>query len=162
MDTNSGKERRKFERFETDVKVQFFVSFDIKTKVEFRIADKEGQQVSSQKYSAVSRNVSAEGLAFQSEKVLNPGDRLVLDVYVPASKEPIPMEGEVRWCQMNPSSLGGKKAEVYETGVKILKVENTDVTSSIVIDKAHNVVWSIVLESVFGNFKNLMLERKQI
>ena len=91
---------------------------------------------------------------------MNPGDRLALEVYVPSAEKPVHMEGEVRWCQEVPDQKSGG-GPVFETGVKVFIVENTFVEKSIFIDQIHNVMWSVVLESIFGNFKHLMLKRKQ-
>ena len=151
MAASKASERRRFDRFETEAKIEFRVTFDIRTKVDFAI--QEGEAVVSPKYSALSTNVSAEGLAFQSEKSLLSGDKLLLEVYVPTADKPISMEGEVKWCRTATPQL-------FDTGVKIITVENNSVEKTISIDPAHMVVWSIVLESVFGNFKHLMLKRK--
>ena len=84
------------------------------------------------------------------------GDILDLEIYVPSAKEPIHMEGVVRWCNR---CIKGKK---YNTGVKLTSVEGNPVDKSIILDSIHNVAWSIVLESVFGSFKHLMLKQKKI
>lgn len=160
MRSFSGKERRRHERYETDVKVEFYVNFDLKTKVDFCVEEKVRSGALSRKYSAISRNVSAEGIAFESTKDLIPGDRIYMEVYIPKAKTPVHMEGEVRWCQPMRDPIEGKKVVFYDTGVKILFVENNSVEKSLVIDKENSILWSIVLESIFGTFKHLMLKTK--
>lgn len=82
------------------------------------------------------------------------GDKLMMEVFVPSSEKPVHMEGEVRWC--TPTGTGSR---VFDTGVKISMVENTPVEKTIVVDSVNKVIWSIVLESVFGSFKHLMMQR---
>src|SRR3989338_6544012 len=91
-------EQRKYERYDTEVKVYYFVTYDVKTRVRFQILDKAHRKNSPQ-YSAVSKNVSVEGICFLSGKELHKGDCLFLEVLLPGSKAFIPMEGEVRWCR---------------------------------------------------------------
>ena len=152
-----GSDRRRHSRYDTDVQVKFYVSFDIETKVDYRVKDKTRQEYSSLKYNAVSHNVSVEGLAFYSEKKLTPGDILSLEVYIPSAATPVKMEGEVRWSMA--AEIDSKHYPKFETGVRILAVEGTAVEKSIFFDDVHKITWSIVLESVFGNFKHLILRR---
>ena len=154
------KERRKFERYETALKIQFYVNFDLETKIDFRVRQKDRTDFSKETYSAVSKNVSVEGIGFLTEKALKKGDILLLDVYIPSATEPIHMQGQVRWsCKCQGKGL---PEGLYETGVKLLMVNNEPVEKTIFIDDAHRIAWSIVLESVFGNFKHLALRRKKI
>jgi hypothetical protein len=156
---NSGAERREYERYVTDLKLDFQVAFSIKTKIDFRIKDKKKDDFSTKKYSAVSKNISAEGLCFSSPKQLNTGDMLLIEVYVPSAKIPISMKGEVKWS----SFVSGKrnKEAVYDTGILLLSVQGKSVRESIFVDETNHVTWSNVLESVFSSFKNIALERKK-
>ena len=63
----SGKERRKYERYATEAKIFFRVSYDLKTKVKFQVLDKQKRKYESKKYAALSKNVSAEALCFVGE-----------------------------------------------------------------------------------------------
>ncbi|NQU19112.1 PilZ domain-containing protein [bacterium] len=154
MEDYKKKERRKYERYETDAKVYFRVIYEIETKVEFQILDKEKKdRPLSEKYPAMSRNVSVEGLCFISDKKLEKGDMLYLEVYLPSEKSPIYMKGKVRWSQS--ASLKQREKNKFDTGVKLISVEDKSVLSSIYYDEANKVVWSIVLDSVFGNFRKL-------
>ncbi len=143
-------DRRKYERYDTKVEIYFRVAYDVTTKVKFRIKDDRGR-FSARKYPAVSRNVSAEGLSFISSKELSKKDRLYVEIYLPESEGPLVMEGEVRWCV--PLSGRGRDKKMYEAGVKISSVQGQSVANSIYYDNTHQIIWSILLESVLGNFR---------
>ena len=156
------QEKREYERYDTHAKIYFHVTYDITTKVKFRVMDKVKNKALSKKYEAVSKNVSAEGLCFSSDKLLVPGDLLYLEVYLPVPadvkiplsskyKKPILMEGEVRWSQEAQAQAKGGK--VFHTGVWLLTVNGKPVEESVYFDDANKVVWSIVLESIFGKFR---------
>jgi len=148
MNSTPFQEKRKSPRYGTDLKIKFYVHYDIHTKIDFLILHRDKKGFFRRKYKALSKNISAEGLAFLSPKQLKAGDRLVLFVRVPASKKPIRMEGEVRWCQ--PTCQGRD----YDTGVQLISVEGQSVEKSLILDPIHKVTWSIVLESVFSSFKH--------
>ena len=152
------KERRLYERYDTALKIQFYVNFDLETKIDFRVKRENKKDFSKGVYSAVSKNVSVEGICFSSEKKLRKGDVLLLDVYVPSASKPIKMLGHVRWSQ--PIDAKAKNVK-YDTGVKVTAVNEELVEKTIFIDDIYHVAWSIVLESVFGGFKHLALERKR-
>lgn len=148
------KERRKYERYNTEVKIYFRVNYDLKTKVKFQVADKFKERLLAKKYPGLSRNVSAEGLGFSSDKKLKKGDYLYLEVYLPKQKEPVFMQGEARWSK--PAPAAQKSRYKFDAGVKLTYVAGTPVSESIHLDKKHGVIWSIVLDSIFGNFRRLM------
>jgi len=152
MKSSQKPDQRKFCRYDTDAKVQFYVSFDIHTRVEFQVIGGKPNKKYVRKYSGISKNVNPEGLAFRSTKKLHKGDRLVLFVRVPSSDKSIRMDGEVRWCKAL------TRGKYFDTGVRLDKVEGNSVERSVIIDLKYNVAWSIVLESIFGNFKHLMLK----
>ena len=149
-------DKRKYERYDTEIQIYFAVTYDIQTKVEFQVLDESKESL--KKYSAVSKNVSAEGLCFYSEKELKRGDRLYLEVYIPGSKKPIGMEGEVRWSQ---GMMTAKKKKVFDTGVKLLVVNGESVAKSIYRDDKYQVIWSTVLECVLGNFRILQQKKRK-
>jgi hypothetical protein len=72
------------------------------------------------------------------------------------------MKGQVAWCKpVVPSyedrlqeDIEGKRT--FEVGVRLLKVNGVSVAESIHHDAVYDVDWSIVLESIFGNFRMLM------
>ena len=151
------KERRRYPRYNTEVKIYFHVDYELKTKVTFKVlADKQGY-AGDKKYAAISRDVSAEGLKFTSDKKLKKGDILYLEVYIPKKKKPIHMTGEVRWSKNNEKAVKAKFK--FDTGIRLLTVEGVAVPDAVCFDKDHGVIWSPVLDSIFGSFRKLMQKR---
>jgi hypothetical protein len=153
------QERRKFKRYNTEVKIYFDFKYDLQTKVDFEVIDKEKKKPLSDKYTAISRNISVEGLCIVSERELKDDDVLHLELYLPGSINPIHMEGAVRWCSPNKSvdQVKDKDDKVkYLSGILLSLVEGESVQDSIYYDQEYKVNWSDVLESVFGDYKLLM------
>lgn len=161
---DQGKERRKHKRYNMDIEVHFDFIYDLETKVKFELMDKKGDKPISDKYSGYSRNISVGGLCLATTKKVQQGDILHLEIYLPGSKEepPIHMNGRVEWCKpVAPSyherlmeDVEGRK--IYEVGIRLLTVNGQSVDESIHHDPAYDVDWSIVLESIFGNYRTLM------
>jgi hypothetical protein len=147
-------ERRKYARYNTEVKIYFHVNYDLKTKIRFRVLDEKESIPLSKKYPALSRDVSAEGLRFNSAKMLKKGNTLYLEVYLPRKKRPVRMTGQVRWSK-KVFGFGGDKNK-FDTGVKLLTVSGKPVSGSIYFDEESRVIWSAVLDSIFGSFRKLM------
>jgi hypothetical protein len=145
------KERRKYERYDTEAKVYFRVRYDLKTKVEFQLIDKSKKRLLSKKYPGISRNVSAEGMRFSSDKKLRKGTDLYLEVYLPKRKDPIYMTGEVKWSKK--LFIYPKDAYEFDTGVKLKSIMGEPVSKTIYFDKKYGVFWSSVLNYVFGSFR---------
>ena len=160
--TKSQRERRKYERYDTEIKIYFDFAYELKTKVKYQLVDKNRRKILPKKYLAYSKNVSAEGLSFTSSRALKNGDRLNLEIYLPSAKDPIYMEGQVRWSQKffpKPPKRGN--GNIYHTGVRLTTVNGESVAESIYFDKTYQVIWSIVLNSVLENFKALTKKRHQ-
>ncbi len=149
------KERRRYDRYDTEVKIYFQVTYDIETKVKYQIIDKQEGGLSSDKYPALSKNVSPEGLCFVSDKQLKEGTFLHLEVYLPTEEKPIHMEGEARW------SRESGQPNKFDTGVRPETVNGKPVAESIHIDKENQIAWSVVLDSVFGNFSAITKKKKR-
>ena len=150
---NPNDERRRHDRFSTDVKIQFYVPYDLNTKVKFKVADQKNMKQELPQHTGYTKNISAGGICFTSEWELGKGDYLLLDVFVPQVADPVVMEGVVCWSRVSQSpQLPGLQ---YDTGVQILKVRDKSVEGSIYFDQAHQVIWSEVLESVLGSFSKL-------
>ena len=150
---NHPPEKRKYERYDTEIKLYFDLAFDVETKVKYQLLDKDHKKVLSRKYPALSKNVSAEGICFYSQHKLNKNDQLFLEVYIPKKEKPIPMIGEVRWSQ--PFSKEDKEEHRFYTGIKLLKVYDKIVAPTIYFDQTYQVIWSVVLESIFGTFRQI-------
>lgn len=152
---NEGK--RKYQRYGIEMRLHFRVFYDFKTVVKFQVLD--SKKSACRKYSGVSKNISVEGLCFVSRKKLEKGNLLMLEFYAPTVKVPIPMEGEVRWCKQLPKD--SKYKRLFHTGVKLIRVKSKSVMDSVYYDRKYNVNWSIVLETVFGSFKEVLKKIKQ-
>jgi Tfp pilus assembly protein PilZ len=151
---NISNERRKSQRYDTVLKVYYQVAYDVKTKVKFQVLHVEKQKAASKKYSGISKNVSVDGLCFVSKKKLEKGDSILLEVYTPNTKTPIHMRGEVKWVHTISGASGTRTAS--QIGVEIVSVEGKSVSRSLHYDKKYQVAWSIVLDSLFGNFKTMV------
>ena len=148
------RERRKHVRYDTDMKVYFHVKYDIKTRVKFAVIKDDIVH----KYSGLCKNVSVEGLCFVSKKRLNEGDLILMEVYEPIVKGPVIMEARVQWCRQLPHDDG--KKHMFHAGVKIVSVNGKRVHRTIHQDKEYRVAWSIVLDSLFGNFATMIRKLK--
>lgn len=149
------RERRKYVRFDTEVKINFHVSYLLKTKVRFQLEN--GGKILPPKYPALSRNISVEGLGFSSDKKLKDGDCLYMEVYLPGQAKPVYMEGKVCWSRRTL----GKERYKYNTGIKLITVSGKPVRASIYYDKKYKVIWSAVLDSVFGSFRKTMQKNRK-
>ncbi len=151
------KEKRKYERYSVDARIYFHIKHSLKTKVKFCVLGSKKNNARLRRYSAVSRDISAEGLGFSSSKSLKKGNQLYLEVYLPEQSKPVLMVGEVRWSK--PAFQKSKNAGEFNTGVKVATVNGKSVRESIHYDERYKIVWSIILESIFGNFRKLIKKR---
>lgn len=145
-------EQRKFERYTTEVEVLFQAAYPLKTKMNFQIIDQESGELHTSKYSAIGKNVGVEGLCLTTSFRLNQGEHVYLEVFVEGKKEPVPMEGQVRWsrqCLLTPS-----KERKFDTGVKIISIKGQPVSETFEKDDAGQVVWSGVLQMIFGDLRS--------
>lgn len=143
-------EQRKHIRYDTEMKVYFHIKYDIKTKVKFTIV-KGGL---GHKYSGLCKNVSAAGLCFVSNKRLNKNDLILVETYEPMVKIPAIMAAQVRWCRQLPDDV--HKKHIFRSGVRVMSVNGEPVSGTIRMDEKHKVVWSNLLESLFGDFANMI------
>ncbi|MFA5260041.1 MAG: PilZ domain-containing protein [Candidatus Omnitrophota bacterium] len=151
MQGDGKQERRKAPRYDTDAKIQFYVNFDVRTRVDYRVKKDGEEQFSEQKHTGISKNVSVEGFCFSSDVVLKKSDGLYMEVFVPQSDTPIVMEGTVQWCR----PAGEKQPARFETGVKVRDVNGESVANTVFFDNIHKLLWSNLLDSVFSSFKEL-------
>jgi hypothetical protein len=153
---NAGKthpvERRRYPRYDTEMEVYFEINYDTKIRVEFEVLGERDNKLGdvAPKYFGLCKNISAEGLLIVSKKQLAKDDNLIIYVYEPMVTKPVVMEGCVRWCNKSPEI--DKSGEMFHAGVQIKSVNSVSVPDSIYLDKKYKVMWSVLLESVFGNF----------
>lgn len=156
----TGIERRLYQRYDTEVKLHFHVKYDMETKVKFKILVSNHRGETTHIYSGISKNASVEGLCFVSRKKLRKGDLLFMEVFEPKVKGPVRMEGQVRWsCKL--TGKAGEEGE-YFTGVRIILVNNELVTDTIYFDKKYKIVWSAVLDSLFGKFSAALRKSRKV
>lgn len=154
-----GKEKRRFERFNMETKVNFCLYYDLRTRVKFEVLSRRNGKPKIKKYTGISRNISAQGLRFCSEIKLKKGDRLFIEVYLPGRLLPIPMTGVVRWSKR---FVGVRKEKFkFNTGVQLKSIKGEPVAGSIHMDNKYHVPWSEVLESVFGGFRKFLRKQRR-
>ena len=108
MSKEDGSERRKYVRLDTEVKIECIPV--------------EGQE---EKVPAVAKNISVQGVCFNSTKAFKSKTPLKLQVFIPGGTEPIYLQGEVVWCQeVKPAKAG--KPSTFDTGVRLLNIEQSN------------------------------------
>ena len=162
MTAKKFKNKRKGNRYDTDLEIQFFASFDMRTRIDYQLKRAVKQAVGLNKpASGISKNISVEGLRFCTEQPLQKGDTLLLDLFVPSAQTPVPMEGQVRWTR--PDSLSSQDGpQRYEVGVKLLSVRGEEVEKTVFFDEIHKIMWSNVLEAVFVGFEDALKQRRPL
>ena len=152
-------EKRQCERYDKEVKLcydfPYGFPYDAAAKLKIQV---ENQSQQPKRYAGVSKNVCATGLCLTSHHLLEKGQHLHLEIFLPQGHQPIQMDGEVCWCDR--SSLSTAKRELFMAGVKLQSVEGQSVAESVHLDEVHHVIWSNVLEAVFGTFRKLMQEKQ--
>ena len=113
MDNNSSIERRKYARL------------DIRSKVNFSIIDMPEGERPVDRFHAIGKNIGVEGILLTSSEQLETGMILDLEVFMPDTREPVYLEGEVRWC--SPAGKDDSGEEKYDIGVKFLDVDKKHV-----------------------------------
>ncbi|MBF0618570.1 MAG: PilZ domain-containing protein [Candidatus Omnitrophica bacterium] len=146
----TAEQNRKHQRYETDVKVAFHVPYDFRTELGFKVGPEAGPGL---KYLGFSKNISVQGLCFESNKELKSGDLLWLELHLPKQKEVIYMQGEVRWCHL--VEANGVTPKIFLTGVDVTKVDGADIEQTVYYDQKYKVDWSELLERVLGGFAKL-------
>jgi len=142
-------------------KIMYDFAYDMETKMKFHVSGERNQEFSRQKFLALSKNVSTEGLCFVSEKKLEKGVYLNLEIYLPGEKDRIRMEGEVKWCAHVSAKDGGQEQkQQFDTGVKLVSIEGRSVRESVYFDDTYQVEWSTVLESILGKYRILMQKKR--
>ena len=151
-------EQRRFERYSAEVEVLFQVAYPLQTKLNFQIIDQESGELNSSKYSATGKNIGIEGMCFTTSLRLEPGEQLYLEILLEDKKEPIPMEAQVRWARQ--CVLTGVKDRLYDIGAKILRIKGQPVSETFQKDASGEIVWSGVLQTIFGDIKSISKQGK--
>lgn len=148
-------DKRQAPRYDKNLQVGFAFPYgfpyEAKTDLKYEVED---QAHHVRKYIGVSKNICATGLCLTSDHKLEKGQPVHLEIYLPQGHEPIRMDGKVCWCDR--SSLSDGQHTLFDAGIKIKTVEGDSVDESVHLDEAHHVLWSNVLEAVFGTFRKLV------
>jgi hypothetical protein len=143
--SSPNSEHRHSPRYDKHVRLAFDYLYNATTQLSYEV-EKE-----SSKHAGVSKNIGATGLCLTSPNQLKIGQRLRLEVFLPNSSRSIHMDGLVRWC-----SCSGKNRELFDAGIKLEKVEGEPVDATVHLDEENHVLWSNVLESVFGTYRKIV------
>ena len=108
------KERRKFKRFDAYMSVRYQLS-----------SSEEGQGI------ALSKDLSREGLKFNSPSRIPEGTTLNLELDIPDDPKPVHTAGKIVWSQANPGQDQG-----FDIGVHFTMMDPVDKFR--VLDYAYN------------------------
>ena len=108
------KERRKFKRFDAFMNVQY-----------------RFQDGRSEEGIGLSKDLSREGIKVSTDRSLNAGSLVDLEIHLPDETRPVHTTGKVMW-----SKQGGSEAGNYESGVSFLLIDPVDKFR--VLDYAYN------------------------
>jgi len=100
-----------------------YIRFESQTEIHFHIRERSEEESSRKRISGITKNLSIQGVCFVSDKELQAGTVITLEVNLPTQEEPLLLEGEVRWSQISENQ--GEEG-MYETGVKLFTVDKTD------------------------------------
>jgi hypothetical protein len=151
---NSG-ERRRYPRYDTELKVFFHKKYDLKTRIVYKVISSLNKSIEEHKHSGFSKNISAEGVCFISHHRLTVGDLLTMGIYPPAKDVPVPMEAQVCWQRRLPWQPENKP--LFLVGCRVTKVNGKYIAGAIHLDTRYNIIWSPVLDALFHNFAGIKL-----
>lgn len=102
-----------------------YVRFALGTKVNYRIGE-ERKKVCFKKASAISENMSVEGVCFRANEEIATGTQLNLEIFLPQEPEPLLLRGEVRWS----NSIEPKDGKaLFEIGVRLFTFDQSNESS---------------------------------
>ena len=106
----SKKERRQFIRFNIDMALKFHI---------------EGQGGSdADLLTGICTNLSIEGLCMYCNHNLKSGDKLNMEIILPAEEGAVHLKGEVCWCRLRKREKDGE----FEVGVKLFTISKNEET----------------------------------
>ena len=100
-----------------------YIRFEAQTEIHFHISERSEEESTRKRISGITKNLSIQGVCFVSDKELEAGAVITLEVNLPTQEEPLLLEGEVRWSQVSENQ--GEEG-MYETGVKLFTVDKAD------------------------------------
>ena len=108
-----------------------YIRLNVANEVNFRVRDKKtpacrqaGTGPLKAKTSGVSKDISMEGICFSTEKQLESGTKLDLEIMLPSGSEPLILKGEVKWSRLLEAEANAKA--MFDTGVQLLVIQESD------------------------------------
>jgi len=145
--------KREHNRHKYEEKVFFDYIYDFQAKVAFKPHDVPPQLP----YEGTTCNVSTKGLCFTSDRQLNEGDVLDMEVFVPGGGTSVQLQGEVRWNKL--VSVGDDGQKLFNTGVQLTAIGGKSVDETIYFDAQYRIYWNDVLEALLGAFRKINQEK---
>lgn len=98
---------------------RIYPRFELKVDARYKVLD-------SKEFSSISRtlNISADGICFESVKVLKPGTYVDLEISLGDKIEPVKLVGEIRWS--SETKAFGETEKKILNGVKLVNVQKSD------------------------------------
>ena len=106
-----------------------YARLNLGSKINFSIVEIGKDAIPSKRFRAIGKNIGVEGILFEADKPLETGTILNLEIFLPDRKDPVYIEGEVRWCKQ--TNQGKDKSITFDIGVKFLTVDKEHVISLI-------------------------------
>ena len=101
-----------------------YIRLNVANEVNFRVKDKETAGPLEAKASGISKDMSMEGICFSTDKQLEPGTKLDLEIMLPSESEPLILRGEVKWSRLLEARANLKA--MFDTGVQLLVIQESD------------------------------------
>ncbi len=150
-------QERQFPRFKNDGKIAFRLHYDFSAEIDFKVG-KTPLAASQHSYLGFTKNISINGLCFESAKELKPHDKVWIEFHLPDSNMLIYMEGDVRWTTAVPCK--DEKFPQYMVGVSIDKIDGMNVDDTIYFDQSYQVMWSQLLDRILGGYAQAHRKQK--
>ena len=130
MKKKSGIERRKYVRLDAGVKINCVTL--------------KGQR---NKISAVTKNISVQGICFNSKKEIICDTVIEIQIRIPGYSKPIRLKGKVVWSKaIKSEKLGG--LPTFDTGIKLIDIDKSNETK----------FFMYVLDKVVEKYSKKMIE----
>ena len=101
-----------------------YMRLAIGTKVIFRaVLEKKKEAAPKEKVSALSRNMSVEGICFRADRDVASGAEVELEIFLPSEPEPLLLEGEIKWSQ---PVLTKEDKKMFDIGVQLSTFAKND------------------------------------
>jgi len=151
-------ENRLQKRFDASVNIQFSFTYDLDAEIRYQKLNEAQSGNEFSKHRGKSKNISSKGICVKTPVMLNKGDKLLLEILMPGVDSDFVMQGEVRWSAQKHNHQDIDLP--FEAGIEIQTVKGVPVSDTIYFDEDYHVYWSVFLESVLGNYRKYVQQRK--